>query len=614
MEIATGLVEVLNFKPLSQTHPSLAAQWDYSRNGELRPDDLGIGSSKLVWWKCDKGHFWQQLVNRRRVTAACSFCLNQRVWPGENDLATTNPELARQWHPSLNGSITPSDVSAGTPKKYWWKCDKGHEWLANVGMRNSGVGCAVCANRQVVAGINDLEHLEPEVAKEWNTEKNHGVRANQVTPGSNKKYWWLCSKGHAWKATPASRCFRKRTGCPYCSNQKVLPGFNDLQTTTPELASLWHPILNDPVSPRDVVSGSSRSFWWLCKEGHTFRANGDHLVRGRGCAVCAGRQIDVGVNDLATVRPELAREWDLAKNSLRPTEVTFGSNHKIWWLCLRDHSYQAAVSHRSIGGTGCPYCDNKVVFTGFNDLVTTHPEVAKRWHPTKNVPVEASQVIAGTAKKFWWQCDKGHSYRASGDAIMRGNGCSVCSNYSLVVGVNDLAHTNPEIAATWHSSRNGTLQPTDIVAGSHKKIWWQCDKGHEWEAQVVNRLYGNNCPSCSMGGFDPNRPGRLYFISNGKLNSRKVGITNFDSARLSNFGKFGWQHIKVWDFELGLSAREIERDFFYWLRIELGMAPHLDSVDIGKLGGWTETFAMDGISDLEIINKVDSLITKYESR
>lgn len=604
----------IKFKPLNLTHPELAAQWDYSRNGELGPEDLGIGSSHLVWWTCSKGHYWQQMVNRRRTTTSCSYCLNQRVWPGENDLTTTNPELAQQWHPTLNGSITPNQVSAGTAKKFWWKCDKGHEWLANVGMRNSGVGCAVCANRQVVAGINDLEHLEPEIANEWHPTNNGDVRANQVTPGSNKKFWWMCSKGHEWETSPTNRCFGKRTGCPFCSNQKVLPGFNDLQTTLPGLAALWHPSLNGTVTPKDVVAGSSRTFWWLCKQGHKFQANGDHLVRGRGCAVCAGKQIDAGINDFATIHPELAREWDQIKNSLSPTQVTAGSQNRIWWTCSQGHSYQATVSHRTTDGTGCPYCDNKRVLSGFNDLLTTHPEIAKRWHPEKNKPIEPTEVIAGTAKKYWWQCDKGHVYKTSGDAITRGIGCSVCSNYSLVVGVNDLAHTNPEIAATWHPSRNGALKPSEIVAGSHKKIWWQCDKGHEWEAQVVNRLYGNNCPSCSMGGFDPNRPGRLYFISNLRLNSRKVGITNLDSARLSVFAKFGWAQIQVWDFEIGYSAREIEREFFRWLRIELGMAPYLDSVDIGKPGGWTETFAMDGVSDVEIISKVDLLVRKYESK
>ena len=598
----------MTFKPLNETHPHLAEQWDKVRNGSMTPSDLGIGSGQVVWWKCSNGHYWQQAVKIRRSTNACSFCLNQKVWPGENDLATTNLSLAAEWHPSKNGLTRPTEVIAGSKKKYWWKCSKGHEWLANVGMRNKGVGCSVCANRIIMTGVNDLAHLEPSLAEEWHPRKNGGLKPTEIGIGSNTQVWWLCKNGHEWQAPPTRRCFGKRSGCAVCSNQKVLAGFNDLATTAPELAAMWHPTKNGALSAQDVVSGSSLKFWWVCSRGHSFQSTGSHLVQGRGCGVCAGSQIELGVNDLQSQKPDLASEWDLTKNKLTPQEVTLGANKKVWWLCKKGHSFKAAISHRNIGGTGCPYCDNKKVLKGYNDLATTYPTIAKQWHPTRNLPVTPNEVIAGTAVKYWWQCDIGHEYLLSGDKITRGIGCSVCSNYSIILGVNDLAHTNPDLAASWHPTKNGDLKPTDIVAGSHKKIWWLCDKEHAWQAQAVNRLNGNNCPSCSMGGFDPNRASRLYFISNSDLASRKVGITNLDSGRLSVFRKYGWNEIRVWEFNSGYEAREVEKEFFKWLRLELKLAPKLESKDMGKLGGWTETFPKKGVSNEEIIDKVKSLI------
>lgn len=73
----------------------------------------------------------------------------------------------------------------------------------------------------------------PELLAEWNTTKNGLLTPYDVTPGSGKKVWWKCSLGHEWQATIGSRV--NGNGCPYCSNQRVLIGFNDLATTNPEL-------------------------------------------------------------------------------------------------------------------------------------------------------------------------------------------------------------------------------------------------------------------------------------------------------------------------------------------------------------------------------------------
>lgn len=59
---------------------------------------------------------------------------------------TKNPELAKEWHPTKNGDLTPYDVTYGSLKKVWWQCEKGHEWKARIGKRNLGDGCFRCSN------------------------------------------------------------------------------------------------------------------------------------------------------------------------------------------------------------------------------------------------------------------------------------------------------------------------------------------------------------------------------------------------------------------------------------------------------------------------------------
>jgi hypothetical protein len=56
---------------------------------------------------------------------------------------------------------------------------------------------------------------------------------------------------------------------------------------------------------------------------------------------------------------------------------------------------------------------------------------------------------------------------------------------------------NPELIEEWNFVRNGELNPHDFSSGSHKKVWWKCKKGHEWEAVIHSRSYGKKCPYCS---------------------------------------------------------------------------------------------------------------------
>lgn len=115
---------------------------------------------------------------------------------GLNDLATVNPDLAAEWHPTKNHSLLPSQVAAGTKRKVWWKCHLGHEWEAAVSSRNKGSGCPYCAGQRAIPGVNDLSTVSPGVAAEWHPSKNGPLCPNQVMPKSSKKVWWLGKCGH----------------------------------------------------------------------------------------------------------------------------------------------------------------------------------------------------------------------------------------------------------------------------------------------------------------------------------------------------------------------------------------------------------------------------------
>lgn len=269
---------------------SLLRQWNSARNGPLTPDQVIYGSSKKVWWVCDSGHEWEAMVKSRVAGCGCPVCANRRLAPGINDLAAVHPELSKQWHPEKNGALTPSDVMAGSRRKVWWRCEAGHEWQATVCSRAEGRGCPVCEGKSVLLGENDLASRYPAIAEQWHPTRNGTLKPTEVTAYSNRRVWWQCAEGHAYRA-PISHRTSREDGCPYCAGRRVLAGFNDLQTQQPQVAAQWHPTLNAPLTPAEVTPGSRRKVWWQCEAGHVWKA----AIYSRtgtqkcGCPVCAGR-------------------------------------------------------------------------------------------------------------------------------------------------------------------------------------------------------------------------------------------------------------------------------------------------------------------------------------
>ena len=173
---------------------------------------------------------------------------------------------------------------------------------------------------------------------EWNNDKNlgMGISLDEMEYEAGRKIWWICSKAHEWKATISHRI--NGTNCPYCSNQKILHGYNDLMTLYPDIAEEWHPQKNNSLKPYDVGAGTSKKVWWLGKCGHEWEAavNSRTRVQSSGCPYCAGRKVLQGFNDLKTCFPQIATTWHPSKNQpLMPAEVTGKSAKCIWWICKK---------------------------------------------------------------------------------------------------------------------------------------------------------------------------------------------------------------------------------------------------------------------------------------
>lgn len=208
---------------------------------------------------------------------------------------------------------------------------------------------------------NSLAIKNPEIAQEWDYEKNGNIKPSNITQYAQYKAHWKCSKcGKHYVTTVANRTYNK-SGCPYCTHQKVLTGVNDLATQYPELAKQWHPTKNENLKPSEIFSHSNKKVWWLCSKGHSFLQAVHNRTEGQKCPYCSSRKLLPSFNDLATKNPELASEWHPTRNKdLIPSDVMPGSNKKVWWLCKKcGYEWQAIINNRSGKKSGCPKCVRK---------------------------------------------------------------------------------------------------------------------------------------------------------------------------------------------------------------------------------------------------------------
>ena len=343
--------------------PSIAAEWHPTRNGGLQPDKVPPSCKTTVWWRCAQGHEWQQKVqDRLRQQSRCPICREY-----ERSVAALRPDLANEWHPTKNKELTAARAAAGSGRRVWWQCLRGHEWETRISARTKkGSGCPICAHRQLPARLASLAQVAPALVKEWHPSRNLPLTPEQVTAGSPRKVWWICSKNpeHVWQALVCNRA-RKGVGCPYCANAPITTD-NSLARLRPDVAAFWDSTKNAPTAPDAVSVGSARRFWWRCSmdPSHEWDSTVTSLTsrhRKGICPFCSGARPSPS-NNLATTHSEIAAEWHPERNApLTPAIVTRASGKLVWWKCKAngEHEWQALIKNRTVLGTGCPHCERE---------------------------------------------------------------------------------------------------------------------------------------------------------------------------------------------------------------------------------------------------------------
>ncbi|MFJ9167344.1 zinc-ribbon domain-containing protein, partial [Lysinibacillus fusiformis] len=312
-------------------------------------------------------------------------------------LVNERPDIAAQWHPTLNGDLDRATIGPGSHRRVFWQCPAGHVWQAVVHGRVAGGGCPRCAG-YIPPGSTNLAESFPELAAQWHPRNT--LAADSVGPGSHRKVWWLCPHGHDFEARISSR--RRGTGCPACGRDGTEP--RPLRELA-DLAGQVDVAANPGVDLTEIFTNSSLRLTWKCARDHRWSAKvRDRAIAGSGCPHCAGRAPSPPLEE---AHPALAAEWHPARNDGLPlAKITSGSHRVVWWQCGDcKGEFRARVFNRVRGTNRCPHCSRLV---RYRDLATENPELAANWHPTLNGMLTPADVTAGSNQHVWWTCPRGH--------------------------------------------------------------------------------------------------------------------------------------------------------------------------------------------------------------
>ena len=609
---------------LKTIFPKVAKEWNYEKNGNLKPEEILPSIGKKVWWICEKGHEWEATVNSRSRGTNCPYCSHN--FPSEMiNLKVLYPEVIKNWDYERN-DIPPENYLPYSTKKVWWICNlnQNHHYEKCIcNAIKKPYGCPICrkeigtsfpeqaiyyylkkvfkdcqnrvkienkefdiyipslnfvieydgiryheneqskkndqiknnilkehtidllriieqkdnakesyldnnilycyVNREyqylnaviqdIFKYINQKYHKNltmkidigqdslniyseflslkkeksllsnrPELIEEWDYEKNKGINPEFISPYSRIKLWWKCKNGHSWEASANNRSIHHN--CPYCCNQKISYE-NSFAAAYPELIKYWHKTKNE-LGPENVSPKSGKTIWWECNKGHSFKKTVRDFTESTRCPICYSRNYKRYEKKL-----NLIKYWNQERNQgIDFFSIIEDENSIWWWTCKNGHGLQKSI-HTMLSGIKCPLCKK-----GRKSFAEKNPQLIPLWNKNKNLTLTPYDVGSGSGKRVWWICEKGHEWQERVYEITKGNRCPYCSNHRASIESN-LAVDAKELLEEWNYEKN-IISPTDIKAGSKRKVWWKCKQGHVWQATVSNRsVLKEGCPFCS---------------------------------------------------------------------------------------------------------------------
>lgn len=421
-----------NTAGLLKDNQHLISQYDFDKNKNIDINTLTARSCKKVWWKCSTcGNSWKATIASQndKINHGCPYCSGRLVTKGKNDLLSQYPTIVAKYWDFKRNKIKPDEISVLSSKKVYWKCEYGHEWKASVANKVGGSGCPKCNIENVNSFCEQafFYYLKQAFPNAINSDHHIGMELDIYLPS--------IKTGIEYDGEPWHRTKRKTVIDQRKNNLCKEKGIKLIRIREPNLAKMENCIVfkrtdtESNTSLDNVINEVLRYLGINNIQANTLRDNTKILNQ------FAQKKLN---NSLAVQFTKIAKEWNYERNSgLTPDRISKASRHKVWWKDKYGHEWQATVSDRTRpiyidpkGKThhpqGCPYCSNKRVLPGFNDLASQNPEIMKYWNFDKNKTINPNQITSGSKKLVWWIDKYGHEWHRAIEYQVQHNRCPVC--------------------------------------------------------------------------------------------------------------------------------------------------------------------------------------------
>lgn len=370
---------------LSSNIKGIENYWVFEKNTDT-PDKVPFTSTgkdrcktfTVICPNCGKEHNKTKNGIVKSGNVLCRSCALSKGYAKidiENSLYNTYPAIAKMFDKGGN-TVSSKDVYPSSNKVYNFKCTEGHIFEAMLNsmtrfecINSKYKGCPYCSGRKVVKELS-FGYCSPNVASLWDYEKNNGVTPYDVMRSSGKEYWFKCKNGHSFYTSPNTISRSENSpylGCKECRTG-FTPGVNDLETIEPNIVRYWdNRNLKKPSEIKvDTQNKNNNVLYWMhCDKGHLYQQSACKIIKGfkngiKSCPVCSGQILQQGVNDLLTLKPEVAEYWDYDRNSINPCDITPFSHKEAWFKCIIcGDSFYSSVSDRSKSAGYCNHCASR---------------------------------------------------------------------------------------------------------------------------------------------------------------------------------------------------------------------------------------------------------------
>jgi very-short-patch-repair endonuclease len=472
---------------LAYCYPEISKEWAKEKNAGLDANDVLPKSGKLYWWLCPIcDEHYKQTCDKRTTRGMACPCTRSRSTRKHN-LEVSHPNIAKEWHPSLNGNTIPSKYVPTSDSIKWWKCSYcNNDWKMPIMVRTiSQKGCPKC-----YLGENNLEKKSPMISIEWNSDKN-GMLPSEVLISCGDRFWWKCVYNHEWKTSIYKR-YKEGQNCPKCSNQSSKP---ELRLYA-ELKYLFGNVLHREKIDKYEIDIYIKDL----KIGIEYDGAYWHRNTEKKDSLKYKKLTSLGIVLYRIRENPLPKIYNTdilvqSENEIKKSVI----DHLIELIGVRDPMISYKIQRYLKQSKFQNPNEYKKLNSNLNpnilgsELIEVYPQLIDFWDESKNLPYTMKSFSYNSHAKVHWKCPKGHEIFRRIDQVTRylvdnkSYYCKSCANKKAHENYN-FKKSYPELSKEWHTSLNGKNNPEDFTEKSTFTAYFICTNNHIFQTQIRNRV------------------------------------------------------------------------------------------------------------------------------